>query len=104
MIKEAISREKIVNGRTYKVISRSRPRTGLARAFVNRDADPKPTKEEYDALIAALDEANDTARRVLIQAERNLFNLRDARLEAETAHAIAAASNKAAAERAGTSK
>ena len=65
--------------------------------YVLTEADAEPTKEEADALLAALDAADDAARRALSQAERNLFNLRDARLEAETARSIAAASNKTAA-------
>ena len=56
-----------------------------------------PATEEAAAFMAALDEAEAAANRALNQYERNLTHLRYARIELETAHAIAATSNQRAA-------
>ena len=81
---EDIDSGAIVIKRTYKAVPRLRPRTGASgRAFVTvgsmgngtrpADANPQPTKEEFVALLAALDEADAAARRALNQAERNVL-------------------------------
>ena len=62
-----------------------------------RDADNEPTEQENAALMLAFDELEQALNSALVQAKRNLFHLRDARLEVETARDIAAASNKRAA-------